>query len=334
MKEKVLLDPHFRTVEPLFPPEALARLRSFADVVWARDEAAPPEVVEEVREEIVAIVTGWWRHGSVDRFPKLRAILEVGGTFPDPKLLDYSACFARGIRVMSCAPGFAPAVAEMALGMAIAAGREIVAGDAAFRAGKEAWGYRGEVHDFLLFDKPVGFIGFGSIARALKNLLTPFRCPIKVYDPWLTDAYLKAQGVTPAGLDALLETSKIVFVLAVPSQANRALLDRQRLSLLQAGAVLVLISRAHLVDFDAVTEMVLAGRFKAAIDVFPVEPLPKDHPIRKASGAVLSAHRAGGGDETYHLIGRMVVDDLEAILSGLPPQEMQVAAPEYIRNRG
>src|SRR5579871_5934145 len=152
MKAKILLDPHFRTVEPLFRPELLARLRGFADVVWSKDAPAPPEVVEAAREEIVAIVTGGWRYGSVDRFPQLRAIMEVGGTFPDPKLLDYPTCFERGIRVMSCAPGFAPAVAEMALGMAISAGRDIVAGDAAFRAGKVAWGYRGEVHDFLLFD--------------------------------------------------------------------------------------------------------------------------------------------------------------------------------------
>ena len=334
MAEKIILDPHFRKVASLFPPAQLARLRSFADVVWARDEPMPPEAVAAVREEVVAIVTGGWRYSAVDRFPKLRAVLEVGGSYPDPALLDYTACFARGIKVLSCAPGFAPAVAEMALGMAISAARGLVAGDAAFRTGSETWGYAGNVEDFLLFDKPVGFLGFGSIARTLKTLLAPFRCPIQVYDPWLTDAYLRTQGVTPVDLETLIKTSRVLFVLAVPSKANRALLNRRRLSIIPRGSVLVLISRAHLVDFDALTEMVRKGRFKAAIDVFPIEPLPADHPIRQASGAILSAHRAGGGQETYHLIGRMVVDDLEAILAGLPPQEMQIALPEYIRNRG
>ena len=94
--------------------------------------------------------------------------------------------------------------------------------------------------------------------------------------------------------------------------------------------MLVLISRAHVVDFDALTDLVLEGRFKAAIDVFPVEPLPADHPIRQAPGAVLSAHRAGSVKQGLCEIGRMVVDDIEAIVQGLPPQRMQLAQPELI----
>lgn len=333
-KPRVLLDPHFRPMEPLFGPAGLERLRSFADLVWAQDGPAPSEVVTAAASDLAAIVTGWWRHGSVDDYPKLRAILEVGGAFPNPSLLDYEACFARGIRVLSCAPGFAPAVAEMALGMAIAASRDIVASDAAFRDGTEKWGFAGDVADFQLFDLPIGMIGFGGLARALKPMLAPFRCRIAAYDPWLTDAYLRTQDVEPVALEELLASSRVVFVLAVPSSANRAMLDRRLLSMIQPGAVVVLISRAHVVDFDALTEMVLEGRFRAAIDVFPTEPLPADHPIRSARGAILSAHRAGGGEQTYRRIGRMVVDDLEAVLAGLPPQEMQVAQPEYIRMRG
>src|SRR5207302_7419271 len=134
--------------------------------------------------------------------------------------------------------------------------------------------------------------------RHLKPLLAPFRCSILAYDPWLTDGYLRTQGVTPASLDELVQRSKIIFVLAVPSQANRALLDRERLERIAPDSLLVLMSRSHLVDFEALTEMVTAGRFQAAIDVFPEEPLPADHPIRKAPNTVLSPHRAGGGPET------------------------------------
>jgi phosphoglycerate dehydrogenase-like enzyme len=120
-------------------------------------------------------------------------------------------------------------------------------------------------------------------------------------------------------------------VLAAPSAANRALLSRELLERIQPGAVLVLISRAHVVDFDALTNLVLEGRFKAAIDVFPTEPLPVDHPIRKAPGAILSAHRAGSVKEGLWELGRMVIDDLEAIARGLPPQRLQAAQPELVR---
>src|SRR5207253_9761274 len=109
------------------------------------------------------------------------------------------------------------------------------------------------VGTFLLYGKPVGFIGYGNIARALRPLLAPFGCPISVYDPWLGEGYLRHQGVTPVSLDHLIETSKVIFVLATPTVENRALLSREVLTKIQPGAVLVLISRAHVIDFEALT---------------------------------------------------------------------------------
>jgi phosphoglycerate dehydrogenase-like enzyme len=140
--------------------------------------------------------------------------------------------------------------------------------------------------------------------------------------------------VTPLDLDSLLSTSKVIFVLAVPSASNQALLNREKLSLIRPDAVFILLSRSHVVDFDALTEMLLEGRFRAGIDVFPQEPLPKDHPIRKAKHAVLSSHRAGANGEAFVNIGRVVADDMEAICNGLIPQAMQIAQPEFIRLRG
>ena len=334
MKPKVILDPHFRKLELLFYPEELAHLHSFAEVIWERDEPMPAEEIAKHREDVVAILSGSWRHGDVAGFPRLRAFLELGGSFPSPDSIDYETCFARGIRVLSCAWAFGPAVAEMGLAMALASVRLLVETDRDVRVGKANWSHTELGDPFLLFDKPVGFIGFGGLAQSLKPLLAPFRCPISVYDPWLTDSYLTTQGVTPVDLDTLLSTSRVIFVLAVPTQSNQALLDREKLELIRSDAVFVLLSRSHVVDFDALTEMVLAERFRAAIDVYPEEPLPLEHPIYKASRAILSTHRAGAHSEAYRLIGQQAVRDTEAIVRGLAPQEMQVAQPEFIRLRG
>jgi phosphoglycerate dehydrogenase-like enzyme len=127
----------------------------------------------------------------------------------------------------------------------------------------------------------------------------------------------------------------VIFVLAAPTTENQALLSRELLELLAPETVLVLVSRAHVVDFDALTELVLAGRFRAAIDVYPTEPLDPAHPIRDAPGVVLSPHRAGLVEEALWEIGRRVVDDLEALVRGLPPRRLQAAEPElaarYVR---
>lgn len=330
MRKKVLLDPYGRKLDEIFEPSDLERLHALADVVWGRDEPMPAGEFEQVKEELFAIVTGRWRYGEIAGLPNLRAILEVGGRHPSPQALDYQSCFARGIRVLSCAPAFGPMVAEMALGMAIAAARGIVSAHVAFTRGEEKWLHAGNADAFTLYGQPVGFIGFGGLARCLKPLLAPFGCPIQVYDPWLPSTYLRNQGVTPVDLETLLATSKVIFVLAIPSAENRALLDRDKLSLIQPASVFVLISRSHVVDFDVLTELLYAGRFKAAIDVFPQEPLPLDHPIRQAPGVILSAHRAGSVPRDLRNIGRMVVDDLEALLLGLPPTAMQVAQPEIV----
>jgi phosphoglycerate dehydrogenase-like enzyme len=338
MKPTLLLDPHFRATSVLFSPEDLARVYAAANVLWAKDEPIRGDELEKIAPEVEVVVSAGWRHGALSRFPKLRAILEVSGAFPSPQTLDYATCFSRGIRVLSCAPAFGPAVAEMALGLAIAAARQICWTDRRFRTGEPNWSHTefgtaiGE--PFTHYGKLVGFIGFGGLARALKPLIEPFASPIQVYDPWLTDTYLRRQGVSPVGIEALLSTSRFIYVLAVPTVENRAFLDRAALDLIRPDAVLLLMSRSHVVDFDALTEMLLAGRFRAGIDVYPQEPIAADHPIRKAENAVLSSHRAGANAEALHGVGRAVADDVEALAAGLVPFAMQQAQPDYIRLRG
>ena len=319
----------------VFSPAELERLRSTVDVVWGRDEPMPLDAFRASLPGAMAIVSGGWRYGPVlDEAHSLRAILTVSGGWPPE--LDYARCFERGVRVLSAAPGFAAAVAEMALGLARASSRDIAGGDRAMRSGTEDWLSAADGLDtFLLSGKRVGFVGFGNIGRRLRELLEPFGCEIAAYDPWLTDAYLRQERVQATTLARLLEDSRVIFVLAAPTRENEALLSRQLLERIAEDAVLVLVSRAHVVDFEALTELVLAGRFRAAIDVYPSEPFNADHRLRQATGTVLSPHRAGLVQEALWELGRMVVDDLEAIVRGLPPKRMQPAEPElaarYVR---
>jgi phosphoglycerate dehydrogenase-like enzyme len=338
MRTKVLLDPAFRSIQTILTDDDLQRIHAVADVVWGKDEPIGDDQLSAVADELEIIVTGAWRHGHPSRFSKLRAILEVGGHLPPQEDLDYGYCFSHGIRVLSCAPAFGPAVAELGLGLALASTRQIARTDRAFRSGEPSWSHTSfatEIGDtFTLYGKQIGMIGFGGLARSLRPLLAPFGCPLQVYDPWLTETFLRRQGVEPVDLDTLLSTSRIIFVLAATTSSNRALLTGEKLDLIAGDAVLVLLSRSHLVDFDALTDRLLAGRFRAAIDVFPEEPISDDHPIRKAEHAVLSSHRAGANREALHSVGRLVADDLEALCNGLVPQTMQVAQPELIQRRG
>jgi phosphoglycerate dehydrogenase-like enzyme len=76
---------------------------------------------------------------------------------------------------------------------------------------------------------------------------------------------------------------------------------------------------------------VRSGHIRAASDVFPEEPLPADHPVRKLEGFVLSAHRAGALNVAFKQMGRMVLDDMALMMRGLPPMTCRRAERETVR---
>lgn len=260
---------------------------------------------------------------ALTRAPNLRAVIEVSGAFPES--IDYAACAARSVEVLSCAPGFRNAVAEMALGLMLAGARGIVQEHEAFRARSESWLEDHAGRDFTLYGAPIGFVGLGSIAREIVRLIAPFEPKVMAYDPWLPQATAAKIDVELVGLPQLMQESRCVVVAAAPTRENRGLIDRHLLSLLPQGALLVLISRAHLVDFDALKTALAGGHIRAAIDVFPNEPMGTNDPLRLEVNAILSPHRATAVEGGRQLIGRMIVDDIERMLAGSAPLELQRA---------
>ncbi len=329
MKPKAIVDPHPRTLALLFNKGDLRRLESLVTMrVWEGSRMPSAMLEKHLREASVIIGQPDLPRERLERAKRLKAIINVEGNF-QPEI-DYAYCFDRGIHVLGVGVAFGQAVAEMALGFAIALARGISEGDRLFREGKEIYGRFSNQTSFLISGAEVGFIGFGNLGRALLKLLQPFNCEIRVYDPWLPDRWLAEFGMVPSSLEGLLASSRIVFVLAGATAENRAMLDRRKLNLMQKGACLVLVSRASLVDLEALTHKLANGDLRAAVDVFPEEPFAKDHPIRKLDNVILSAHRAGSLSAAYRLMGEMIVDDLELILKGLPPVRLQRAEPQTV----
>ena len=328
-KPLILLDPHPRPIDLIFSEEDRRRLDSLAEVLWYEGQPAPDEYIEEHLPKAFAVVgqTALPKE-RLDRAPALRAILNVEGNFQTT--IDYSECHRRRIAVLSCGTAFAPAVAEMALALALAAARGIVPNDAAFRRGEETYSGASNRDAFLLRGRTLGLLGRGGVGRCLLPLLRPFSGEILVHDPWIHDHVLEDMSVSPVGLDELLRRSTVLFVLAPPTTDSRGPLGAEQFAMMAAGSVVVLVSRAGVVDFDALLDAAESGHLRAAIDVFPAEPVPADARARRIPNVILSGHRSGGLPETYRQVGRMVVDDIELILRGLPPQRMQRAALETV----
>jgi phosphoglycerate dehydrogenase-like enzyme len=324
----VLLCPAPQSRERIFTPAALARLRARFDVVEFEQTEDDGRFDELLASAFAVIGQPDLPTGRLRRAGRLRALINVEGNFfPN---VDYPTAFAQGVRVLGCGPAYAQAVAEMALGLALVLARGISREDRAFRAGREQYVSADTADSILLRGADVGLIGFGNLGRSLHRLLAAFDPTIRVHDPWIPPAVLRELGLVPAGLDETLARSRFVFVLATVTDANQHLLGPAELDRLPPGARVILVSRAAVVDYDALIERVRAGAFLAAVDVWPEEPLAADHPARSLEGLVLSPHRAGGIPQAFTSIGEMVCDDLELIARGLPPVRMQIAAPELV----
>jgi phosphoglycerate dehydrogenase-like enzyme len=326
----LIADPEPRALPMVFEPEVMARLGLLGEVVVHADgQRLPAPKLEEALERAL-IVIGQIDLPAVrlDRMPNLRAVFNVeGNLLPN---IDYTRCFERDVHVLNTSPVYATSVAETALGMAIDLARGITQAHEAFRTGTEKWGLSTNAGHFLLTGASVGIIGLGDLGSALRRMLTPFRCPVRTYDPWLSERRIREQDCEPSSLDELLASSRIVFVFASSTSENQGFLGAREFALMSRGSILLLMSRAGVADFAALEASVRSGHIRAAIDVFPVEPLPKDSSLRSLEGVILSGHRSGGMPESFLEIGRLVLADTELILRGLPPQVCKRAERETV----
>ena len=322
----IFLDPFPRNEAMVYTPETVVALAEMGRVEAHFGSRAPDDMVEALLPEVEVIVgqTAMPKE-RLDRAPKLRGILNVKANW-EPNI-DYAEAHARGIQVLSAAPAMAPAVAEFCIGQAIMLARGLGSSDRLFREGREAYGISGNGDAYSLYNAGVALIGFGNLGRALVPLLRPFGCRIGVYDPWLSDGYLRSKGVVPISLDAALRNSQVLFLLAGVTSDNEGFLDRATLATIRNDASVILASRAEIADFEALLEMAGDGRFRLAVDVYPEEPVPADAGFRETPNVLFSSHLAGGLEASYARIREMMLDDIGQILRGLPPLRMQPAEP-------
>lgn len=329
MTATILLAPSPRRVADILDAGDLARLEALGRLVVHEGTVIDEATFDELAPELTMVI------GQVDlpaerleRAPRLRAVFNVEGNFlPN---IDYERALRGGVRVLNISPVFAEPVAEAALGMAIDLARGISRSDRHFREGREQCGLEANRDAYSLFGQDIGFIGFGDLGRAIVPLLGGFGARLKAFDPWLPAEHIGRFGCEAASLDEVLRGSQVIFVVAGATSQNQGLLDAAAFASMRRGASLVLVSRAGVVDFEAMLDAAEHGHIRVATDVFPEEPLAANHRARRIEGVLLSPHQAGALEGALRRIGKLVVADAELIARGLPPVMCKVAQPETV----
>lgn len=328
-KPLVICAPAPRSLDLIFTPERLAELRARYDLVETTDDLVAGLPAEMLGQARYILGQPPLSEATLAQMTSLRAVLNVESNLIDN--MPYEEVFRRGIHVLTTGAVFAQPVAEIGLGFALDLARGISPADRAFREGREAWGLEGNGQARLLAGSDVGIVGFGDLGRAVNRLLSGFRCKVKVFDPWLPPSILRDHGVTPAPLEEVLTQSDFLFVVAAVTSENAGFLGAEAFATMRPGAAFILLSRAEVVDFDALMEAVRSGHIVAASDVYPTEPLPLDHPVRSLDGFLLSAHRAGALDVAFIQMGDMVLEDMALMDRDLPPMRCKRAERETAR---
>jgi len=172
----------------------------------------------------------------------------------------------------------------------------------------------------LLHGKTLGVIGLGAIGRRFAKLGEGIGMKVIAWtmhpDP--------ALGFELVELDELLRASHVVSLHLRLSDQTKGFLGRERLALMQPGAILVNTARGPIVDEAALFEALRARRIAGAgLDVFDVEPLPAGHPLTKLDNVVLTPHSAGIAPEVLEAGLALAIENIRSFQSGKPRNVVQ-----------
>jgi len=200
--------------------------------------------------------------------------------------INCEAARAKGVIVANCPGANSDSVADLTIGLMLAAARQIPQRALALQRGE--WGHSVGVE---IWQKTLGLVGLGRTGRGVAQRATGFKMRILVYDPYLSPTVIEEVGERSASLDELLAEADIVSLHAPATQETHHLINRETLRRMKPTAYLINTARGDLVDeaalCEALTQGLMAG---ASLDVFAQEPPESDSPLLKLPNVVATPH--------------------------------------------
>jgi phosphoglycerate dehydrogenase-like enzyme len=244
--------------------------------------------------------------------PRLKLIARWGVGIDS---IDLAAASELGIAVANTPGCTTEAVADYTFAMLLALARQIVPARERMAAG--GWG---EFRGVDLYRKSLGIVGFGAIGRAVARRATGFSMTILAHDPNVAPDAIAAAGAQPVALPELLAKADFVTLHAALTPATARLIDAAALRAMRPSAYLVNAARGGLIDEAALLQALSEGWIAGgALDVYTEEPLPAEHPLRRAPNCLALPHNAFNSVETAAAVNAAVVANVLAVMRGEPP---------------
>jgi lactate dehydrogenase-like 2-hydroxyacid dehydrogenase len=257
----------------------------------------------------------------LEKAPKLAVISSISVGVDN---YDLAALKQRGIQLCHTPGVLTETTADTIFALIIAASRRLVEMANLVREGRWTQAVDAPLYGRNVNGKTLGILGLGRIGRALaRRAALGFGMPVLYHDILPITAPELGGMAKPASLDEVLALSDIVAVVLPLTDLTRGLMGAAQFAKMKPGAVFVNGARGPIVREDALVAALDSGHLYAAgLDVFAVEPLPLDSPLRTHPKITALPHIGSATHETRHAMAQLATTGLLQALDGKRPDNL------------
>ena len=317
---KVAILDDFEKIADTVP--AYAKLKACADITLIRERLDTSDKIVERLRDFDAILLMRERTRFSDKeysqLPNLKLISQTGRTSHH---LDLANATKRGIAVSGTPSDTGSTTKELTIGLILALMRKIP--QVNLRMREELWP---ALTGMRLEDKTIGVVGLGRIGKEVARIMKAFNTRVLAWSRTLTPERAAEVGAESVSMETLLKESDIVTLHVHFNAQTVGLIGAKEIALMKRGAFLINTGRGPIVDEQAMLKALESHQLGGVgLDVYDIEPLPMDHPLRRFDNAILMSHR---GYATVEILSERYEQALTHILDYLDGKPLKLLNPE------
>jgi phosphoglycerate dehydrogenase-like enzyme len=301
---------------------AYDKLKARADITILRERLDTSEKLVQTLQpfEIILLMrertpfTG----KEYSQLPNLKFIAQTGRTSVH---LDLPSATRHGIAVIGTPADNGATTKELTIGLILSLMRNIPQVDRRMRS--ETWP---AVAGRTVEGKTVGIFGFGRIGKEVARVMKLLNTRVLAYSRSLTPERAAEVGAECVPMETLIRESDVITIHINSNAQTRGIIGENEFAIMKRGAFLVNTARGPIVSEAAMIKALESGQLGGVgLDVFDLEPLPMDHPLRRFENAVLLSHR---GYATIEVLSERYEQALTNILDYLDGRALKLLNPE------
>ena len=294
----------------------VAPVTSDGDAAWQALQQAHVYHISSARDDLPA---AWCAAAPLlARCPDLLAVSAYGAGYDT---VDVAACTMAGVAVMNQAGSNASAVAEHTLGLMLGLSKRMIESDRKLRRGEHFT--RAQAMGFDLNGRTLGLVGIGHAGRRVAQLARAFGMTVIALDPFVAPEEIERRGAQAVGLDELLRRADVVSLHCPLDERTRGMFSEREFAAMKKGALFITTARGTIHDEAALAQALLSGHLGGAgLDVWSVEPPPKDAALLALDNVLATHHTAGVTVDSRKQMATMAATQIIDTAGGARPARL------------